>query len=1192
MPQQSELRLFISSTFRDLQEEREHLVKKIFPEIRALCRERGITFTEVDLRWGITEEEAERDGIIRICLDEIDRCRPYFIGILGERYGWSPSRREIDRLVDRSPGLASALIDGASITEMEIVHGVLANPEMMGHAFFYFRDRAATRDEFVDANAEAIGKLNDLKTRIRYSGFPVRENYRSPRELGSWIERDLRTVIDSEFPVSDVPDALELERRAHSAFAASRRRAYVANADYRDRFIAWEQGFADVDRALTHGRDSLSPSPHRQLPTPLVITGVSGLGKSSLAAHLIDDYRTTHPTAFIIEHYVGASQASGSAASVMRHIMAETRDRFAITDEIPTNPEDLEKAFPNWLFRAAHKSKESGIEMLIVVDALNQLDEAGRRLAWLPKTIPSWIRLVVSTTPGECADALRDRSWSRLEVTPIEVESVREQIVQRYLGEFRKSITSAQMHRLTRDPKASVPLYLRAVAEELRLHGEHETLDDTIARYCHATDLLAVFDQMLERLETDYSREGVREILRLIAASRSGLSELELLELTGMSRMELSRLLFALDYHLILRDGLLGFFHDYLRRAVEQRYLLDDDAQRDAHLQVATYFQNGVTASVGTHGIVPLRMAGELVYQLHAAREFDRLREWLSTIPLFLTLFQGPGQYEVLAYWSAMEGMYDMEQSYRAGLRRWSADDARQRSVGLGMVAHLLQRVGRWSGAMQIEQERLASAIGRGDRSQEAAARMGLGQMLQLRGEQSKALVEFEQALVIYSDSGDRSGISRAVGNVGVVHYRRGEYDRALECYRQQLDIGEQMGDRTGIARAIGNMGGVYYNRGEYTRALECYRQKLSIGEELGDRDGISAAVGNMGGVYYNLGEYDRALECYKRKLSIDEQIGDHSGVATALGNIGLVYADRGDYENALESQQRQLRICEELGDRHGVAVAIGNMGLVYADRGEYDRALESHQRQLSMCEELGDRTGVAIAIGNIGPIQRNRGEHDLALESYEQQLRICEELGDRRSAATAVGNMGLLYADLEEYERALACLHRAVDEHRAAGLRFGLIYCLEGIARALLDLVGRDDDTATAGTIPDSLSSYVPGATVESWRPMSLRTARAYVDECIALSDELSKPDTLFSGRVLLARIITAEGGVAIGVPMLRNLLDNADDDAQRADIHYWLWKLNAADRDHRSAALRLYQCLYQQIPQYVYRMRITELE
>src|SRR5690242_18909982 len=87
----TELRVFISSTFRDLQEEREHLVKKIFPEIRALCRERGVTFTEVDLRWGLTEEEEALGRVIRTCMEEVDLCSPYFIGITGERYGYTPT---------------------------------------------------------------------------------------------------------------------------------------------------------------------------------------------------------------------------------------------------------------------------------------------------------------------------------------------------------------------------------------------------------------------------------------------------------------------------------------------------------------------------------------------------------------------------------------------------------------------------------------------------------------------------------------------------------------------------------------------------------------------------------------------------------------------------------------------------------------------------------------------------------------------------------------------------------------------------------------------------------------------------------------------------------------------------------------------------------------------------------------------
>src|SRR6185295_9536318 len=140
MPASNELRVFISSTFRDLQEEREHLVKKIFPEIRTLSRERGVTFTEVDLRWGLTEEDQSLGRIIRTCLEEIDRCRPYFIGITGSRYGYVPELPEIHKdseLLARHPWIEDAALDGASILDLEFMHGVF-NKGVDG-AYFYRR---------------------------------------------------------------------------------------------------------------------------------------------------------------------------------------------------------------------------------------------------------------------------------------------------------------------------------------------------------------------------------------------------------------------------------------------------------------------------------------------------------------------------------------------------------------------------------------------------------------------------------------------------------------------------------------------------------------------------------------------------------------------------------------------------------------------------------------------------------------------------------------------------------------------------------------------------------------------------------------------------------------------------------------------------------------------------------------------
>ena len=54
-----EIRVFISSTFRDMQEEREELVKQIFPQLRCL-EESGVSGGEVDLSWSVPDEAKVR----------------------------------------------------------------------------------------------------------------------------------------------------------------------------------------------------------------------------------------------------------------------------------------------------------------------------------------------------------------------------------------------------------------------------------------------------------------------------------------------------------------------------------------------------------------------------------------------------------------------------------------------------------------------------------------------------------------------------------------------------------------------------------------------------------------------------------------------------------------------------------------------------------------------------------------------------------------------------------------------------------------------------------------------------------------------------------------------------------------------------------------------------------------------------
>lgn len=106
-------RVFVSSTFSDLIEERNALQQTTFPELRRYCRQRGARFQAIDLRWGVNAEAALDQQTMNICMQELARCqrispRPNFIVLLGDRYGWRPlpaqiGAGEFEQLLSRIP---------------------------------------------------------------------------------------------------------------------------------------------------------------------------------------------------------------------------------------------------------------------------------------------------------------------------------------------------------------------------------------------------------------------------------------------------------------------------------------------------------------------------------------------------------------------------------------------------------------------------------------------------------------------------------------------------------------------------------------------------------------------------------------------------------------------------------------------------------------------------------------------------------------------------------------------------------------------------------------------------------------------------------------------------------------------------------------------------------------------------------
>jgi hypothetical protein len=138
--------VFLTSTFQDFHAERDHLRRVVFPALEERLRARHQHLVPIDLRWGVetrtvAEEHAKELLILKVCLAEIERSRPFLIGLLGDRYGWTPSPARIAAAAQEM-GFA---VDpaGKSVTALEIEYGLLADPEQRRRSRFYFREPLA-----------------------------------------------------------------------------------------------------------------------------------------------------------------------------------------------------------------------------------------------------------------------------------------------------------------------------------------------------------------------------------------------------------------------------------------------------------------------------------------------------------------------------------------------------------------------------------------------------------------------------------------------------------------------------------------------------------------------------------------------------------------------------------------------------------------------------------------------------------------------------------------------------------------------------------------------------------------------------------------------------------------------------------------------------------------------------------------
>ena len=134
--------VFVSSTFKDMQFERDEMNIRLAPRINDFLLKYGESVRFGDLRWGVNTSELENEEsskkVLKVCLDEIDNAKPYMIVFIGERYGWIPSSDLLDQAMLMKD--IKDVPNDISVTNLEIEYGALLDPDYEGRILFYFRN--------------------------------------------------------------------------------------------------------------------------------------------------------------------------------------------------------------------------------------------------------------------------------------------------------------------------------------------------------------------------------------------------------------------------------------------------------------------------------------------------------------------------------------------------------------------------------------------------------------------------------------------------------------------------------------------------------------------------------------------------------------------------------------------------------------------------------------------------------------------------------------------------------------------------------------------------------------------------------------------------------------------------------------------------------------------------------------------
>ncbi|NLI75594.1 MAG: tetratricopeptide repeat protein [Candidatus Riflebacteria bacterium] len=1010
-----QVRLYLSAPGPALSAVRTEIARRVLPLLRRKFARRGMSLVLVD---PCAEGDPAPDLPLADRLDEIARCRPFFLGILGPG-GGDPAPREVHAaLAARHPWLGR--FRHRTIGEIEAECAILQAPPGGGGTLFY---ALGSHPPATAATTALTGRepSQDLPTRLREAGLPFRDGLASPSALGDQVYGDLLRLLEEVAPRLD-PGPLHHAGLLQEAFAEARRGCYLANPAL----------FQRLDDFVEHGGDH-----------PLLVTGPLGRGKSALVANWVAHHRRRHPDDLVLTHSFEVSAEAATETFLYRRLLHTLEHRFDLPLSPPLTEESLRQGILEWLYLAVPWGRT-----VLVLDGVDlwKGEREGTTPEWLTAPLPPGLRLIITgQTDHPLVADLVHRGCTVVTLPPLDRPD-RQTLLQMSAEARGLTDLPPRLERLLPEPPCADPLFLNLLLDTLDIFppapGDAPRLPLDVSPAYGPADLL---DLVLARLDETCLADrpwACRDALTALASSRAGLAEEELLSLLGNGEDPLptplwTRLRRHLDPLLLQTPGRWTLAHQAVAEAVTRRYLFSEQhvfAQRERLVTLFRPVDRGP------------RHLQEYGWQLAAQRSWETLARWLSAPDTFSELVLAD-HIEATRLWRLLE-RHSPFRSLEAYARPLLEPE--RHLAFLPALAAFLRESGLREKALDLDRRFVQYLRGRPIGEESLPALDDLAQNLFRAGDFAEAeplLLELETR---FQATRNWRGLAGCRHHLAIIAHSRGETERAGQLFRDAMRLFSEGGDGFGLERCLGSLGTALYGQGDLPGALATFRRQELVGRSLGRQEGLAAALLGQAMCHRAAGDLDQALTMLAAVETLCRELGSRRTLGTCLNLQAAVHRTRGDLSGAMARFQEAEALFGERQELAGLQVSLGGQASIHRSRGHLDEAARLFGEQERICRMIGSREGLTIALGGQAAILRERGRLADAMEMTRQAEKLCRDLCFREGLQRSLCLQANILRDQGDLDGALALLRDAERICREIGLKSGLQRTLEHLAMVL----------------------------------------------------------------------------------------------------------------------------------------------